>query len=427
MLLRSCSTHRAVGTERSVEQRVVSGVVVHLVDMWSTWPPMGSTDIAAPAYDAVVAELNLIRREGIVRLRNLELPALVQVARACGDAEPDELVEAPQIEELLRRGVDDLGDGRLGSTAALLLGLEPGTRADSPAQLRRESAERWGVSEARFRRDPQNLILSQLAESVLRRVHVHRARLAHLNLERRLPTTSRLAIAWLERFESYYRVWTPVSGLAADLSAYRHTLIEEGRPYDRPPSTEGPDDPGYCQEIQAAGYLTSALWHFTNYLVEVDRNLNRFGGMWLLSDAQAEQDLADAVYRISWHSPNNERDDSYLRLLHDQAKGELHLFRRLLETDRIAAATEVEWHDWAADCACTWTTNDEADQERYPTHRHHPGIDRKCQLHAIVAACADYCALLDDDWNRVADWYRLGEKATGRVRDSVLYWEWRGG
>ncbi|HYI61534.1 MAG TPA: hypothetical protein VEW93_06985 [Acidimicrobiales bacterium] len=380
--------------------------------------------MAPPTFGDLKGELALIRREGIVRLRLLDLPALTRLARACGEADPDQVVEAPLIEEVIRRGLDELGGGRLGECALLIFGLEPGTRADSPTQLRREAAERWGLSEARFRRDPQELILTQLADALLRRAHQHQQRMAHLNLERRLPTTSRLAVSWLERFEAYYRVWTPITGLAGDLNAYRFTLIEEGRPYDRVPGTDGPGDLGYSQENQAAGYLTTALWHFTCYLVGVQRHLQRFGGMWLLSDARAEQELADAVYRIGWHSPNNERDDSYLRGLYEQAGGELHPFRVLLETDRIGKATEAEWHEWAAQCRCIWRTEAEVEQEPYPTHRHHAGVDRGCQLHAMVAACNDFCALVDDDWKRVADWYRLPAEAVGMVRESGLYEDW---
>ncbi len=386
---------------------------------------MNDRPIAPPSYDGLVAELELIRRKGIVRLRDLDLPVLVQAARAAGDAEPDQSVEAPLIEEMMRRALEDLGSGRLSETARVLFGLEPGSRAETPTDLRRSAADAWGVSEARFRRDPQTLVISELADAILRRGHRYAGRLAHLALERRLPTTSRLAVAWLERFEAYYRIWTPITGLAGDLCAYRSTLLETDRPNDRPPGTEGPNDPGYTQEIQGAGYLTTALWHYTRFLVDRQRFISRYGGMWLLSDAQAEADLQAAIYAITWHSPNNERDDSYLRGLHDQAGGELHPFRRLLETDRIAAATEVEWHDWAADCHCTWEASKEVEQEHFPTHRHHPGIDKHCSLHAIVTACNGYTTLIDDDWARVADWYRLPAIPSGIVNDREMYEEWR--
>lgn len=406
---------------KSVGVGVVARVVAARVEMWSNVSAMSDRPIEPPDEDRLVAELKTIRHAGIVKLNRLELPALVQAARAAGDADPDQKVGAPLIEEVIRRGLADLGGGTIGECATVLLGLEPGTRGLTPAELRRAAAEVKGISVDRFRREPEIEILTQLAQAIVRRALRHHERLAHLALERRLPPTSRLAVAWLERFEAYYRVWTPVTGLGGDLAAYRSTLLEEDRPYDQAPGTDGPDDPGYTQEFQAAGYVTTALWHYTCVLVEVQRYLHQYGGMWLLSDAKAEQELADAVYRISWHTPNNERDDSHLRGLYEQAGGELHPFRVLLTTDRIAKATEQEWHEWASTCRCTWSVEDEVDSERFPTHRHHGGIDPKCQLHAVISACNDYCTLVDDDWRRVADWYRLPVGRVNSVNDRRLY------
>lgn len=378
-----------------------------------------------PVFEGLVVDLALIRREGITRLRFLDLPALAQAAHAAGDVAADQTVPAPHVEELLRRGVEELGGGRLGECAVLLFGLEGGTRGDPPAQLRREAAERWGVSPARFRRTPQETILSQIAEAVLRRVQRHHERLAHLALERRLPATSRLAVAWLERFQVYYRIWSPITGIAADLCAHRITLLEENRPYDRAPGTDGADDTGYTQERQAEGYATYALWHFTCYLVGVQQFIARYGGMWLLSDAKAEQDLEQTIYKIAWHSPLNERDESYLRGLHEQSNGELHQFRNLLGSETFARTVEQEWQGWVNTCSCSWEVEDEVEIEHFPTRRHHSGINSDCQLHAVVLACNDYCTLIDDDWKRVADWYRLPSPPSAIANDRSLYKQWR--
>lgn len=356
-----------------------------------------------------------------MKLRGLSLPALTRLARASGDAATSQTVEAPAIEELIRRAISDLGAGRLQETLLTLYGFAPGSRLEPPSELRRSAASAWGVSQERFRRDPQATVISELAEALLRRAARHAHHLAHFDLERRAPTSSRLAVAWLERFEAYYRIWTPVSGIASDLCAYRSTLLEPDRPYDRPPGTKGPDDPGYTQEDQAAGYVTFALWHFTRFLCALSQFNARYGGMWLLSDATAEQELQDALYRIGWHSPNNERDDSYLRRLHDQANGELHEFLNLLRADPIGRATEAEWRAWAASCQCIWTVEDEVDREHFPTHRHHTGIRGGCSLHSIVLACGEYTALVDDDWRRVADWYRLDASASAMINDRRLY------
>lgn len=385
---------------------------------------MGDRGVEPPDYEQLVTELKTVRERGIVHLRDLDLPALGQACRATGHAEPDAPLNAPMIEGLLRAAVEANIPNRVGNAAALLFGLEPGTRGDSPAQLRLLAAEDWGVSAERFRREPQALILSQIADTILGFAHAHHQRLSHLNLERRLPPTSRLALSWLERFEAYYRIWTPVAALAGDLTAYRSTLLDPDRPYDLDPDDD-PAQHGYSQETQAAGYLTFALWHYTAFLVCLHQFSVRHGGLWLLSDERAEQDAANAIYRIGWHTPNNERDDSYLRDLHDLAGGEMHPFLNLLQAEPIGRTTHDEWLDWAATCRCSWNPADSATSEHYPTHRHHPGIDRNCQLHAVVTACGDYCALIDDDWHRIADWYHLPTQRLQPVDAERLYEDWR--
>lgn len=368
---------------------------------------MGGRPVAEPSFSALCDELNLIRRRGIAELRFLDLPAWQRACRAAGDVDDDAPVDAPQVEALLRRGVDGLGGGRMGECAELLFGLSPGTRGDSPTQLRRDAAERWGVSEARFRRDPQTKICNQIVDAVLLYLTQQQERRAHIDLERRAAPSTRLAISWLERFEAYYRMWTPISGLAGDLCAYRLTLLEEDRPYDEPPGANGPDDPGYTQEMQAEGYLRAALWHYIDYLVAIQRYINRYGGLWLLSDAKAEEELAESVSLIQWSSPFDESRDSLLRAVHDYANSELDQFRVIAENEPDVGDRVTEWNEWAGQCRCIWQENAEVAREHFPTHRHHAGIDRRCPIHSIIAACNDYTTLVDDDWRRIADWYRL--------------------
>ena len=60
-----------------------------------------------------------------------------------------------------------------------------------------------------------------------------------------------------------------------------------------------------------------------------------------------------------------------------------------------------------------------------PPPRHHPGTTRKCSLNAIVTACNDCTTLIDDDWTKVADWYRLPAICTGMANDQKMYEEWK--
>jgi hypothetical protein len=360
-----------------------------LADIWSN---VAMEPIQPPAFDDLVAELTLLRRTGITEIRRLELPALSVAVRAVGHESA--VIEAPQLERLVREGIDQLAGGRLADSAALLLGLESGTRADTPTQLREDAAERWGVSVSQFRHRWEPLVIDQLAEAILTCCQQHTLRVARLAMERRTPVTSRLAVSWVERFEAMYRLWTPIYAFGADLTAYRSTQI---RPDDIPADMS--------VEEQADGYVAFALHHFARVLVESRRFERRYGGLWLLSDAQAEQELADALYRIGWHTPNNERDDSYLRQLVDE-DSEVHPFLESIDRDSVGRAILHEWQTWTAECSCVWTPSGDK-RALFPTAQTYERISRRCGLHAVVRACSDFCLLLDDDWHRIADWYHL--------------------
>ena len=377
-----------------------------------------SENLEPPPYDGLVADLQRLRRQSIVKLRDLDVWALASAVRASGRVEADRAVGAPAIEALLREAADDLEDSRWGRAASILFGLAPGTRGDEPAELRVEAAAEFGVGFSRWRNHWERLVIGQVAELILGACHRHQMRLTHLALERRAPASSRLAVAWVQRFEAYYRLWTPIYAMGADLTAYRATLLEEDRPYDQEPSERFPE--GYSQGEQAAGYATDALFHLATYLAGVESFMTRHGGLWLLSDQQAETEVADAVARIRLASPMNEEDDSFLRLAFAEVKGELHPFRMRCRTERIMAETHREWQDFVATCACRWE-GDEVGRGYFPTHRQHPGIEVGCQVHAIITAANDYCRLVDDDWDRIADWYHLEKRRPLRVNEGEVY------
>ena len=377
--------------------------------------------VEPPLFDDLLSDLKQLRRNGLLQLRQLDLPALAQSVRALDLVEMDRAVTAPSIEQLIRSAVVELGESRIGLTARGLLGLTEGDRDREPAQLRRLAAAEWGVSLEHFRRQPETQVLSQTAEMILAQIQRRSMHLTHLEMARRLPTDSRLAVNWLERFEAYYRIWSTVSGLGGDLTAYRSTLLEEDRPWDQPPSEDWPD--GYTQEFQAEGYGRSALFHYATFLVRLDGFMTRFGGQWLLSDGEAEQDVADATYRIGWHvSEMNQRDDSYLRSLHQKAGGEIHQFLTLLAADKqVGMVTHDEWQDWLRTCQCTWTHDDsQTDREHFPTSRTHPCIQADCQPHQVIRACTDFLLLVDEDWRRIADWYGLEEQVRVGIGGEAL-------
>lgn len=369
-------------------------------------------DIPVPSPEDLDEELKLIRLKGIANLRLLNLPALTTAARAAGRVEPHEPVGSYVIERLLRDAVVRIG-GSDSELAATLFGLSPEARAGRPSALRKVAAEDACVTVGHFRHTYEPRLRAALAEQVLGEVHDYRLRLARLRLDVRSPVHSRLAVEWLARFEAMYRVWTPLTGVGNDLTAYRSTLLEEGRPWDAVADPNDVQGRCYSQEDQAAGYVTSALVHFAQFLVELRDFIVRFGGIWLLPDAQAEADIGDAVYRVVLASPNKDRNDSFLRSVLDEVPNrEMHGFLVALGDSEIGRGIHADWQAWAGTCACSWELGSRVGRSLFPTHLSHTGISDQCDMHILIAACNDFCLILDDAWDSIADWYHDVPKPT---------------
>jgi hypothetical protein len=379
-----------------------------------------------PDHDALAAELKLLREKGLARIRSLELPALVAAGRI---ATADESSEAHVVvEAALRRAVERFGGGAYGEAAALLFGLDQGTRTLNSRVRRELAAERMERTADTFRKRYEPTMLGEIATQILTLCSEQHSRSARSETERRYPAESAMAVEWLRRFEAYYRLWTPISGLGNDLTAYRSTLFEAGRPWDRRFGTKDPIDPGYSQEEQAEGYARFALYHYARYQWELRRFVNAYGGLWLLSDGETEQAVSDAVYRIFWHTTGNERDDSFLRtVLQDTPNQELHGFLERLASTEIGRETHREWQEWVGTCECVWKPEELSSEEYFPTRHHHAGINATCQIHGVIEACGDYLDLIDRDWRKIADWYHLGEAPSRGVDAGKLYDRFRKG
>jgi hypothetical protein len=195
--------------------------------------------LAPPSPDSLVRDLALLRQKGITQLRGMKLDALRAAVRITEEAAIESTYVPQAIEEMLRRAVDRMDGGRYAISAELIFGLARGTRGSNPTDLRREAADRLNVAPETFRKDHEKTTLAELAESIIGLCRDQEMRTARIAMaDKRHPADSRLAINWSERFEDYYRVWTCAYALAGDLSAYRSTLLEADRPWDRP------DEPG---------------------------------------------------------------------------------------------------------------------------------------------------------------------------------------
>lgn len=366
---------------------------------------MARGEVRLPDEQTLTSDLKTLRRRGITQLAALDVPALRQVVRAAGRVRSDDPIGAYVIEAMLRDAVGQVG-GDHGDAVALLLGLEPGARSDRPSELRKAAAELLNVGVEHFRHAHEAALLSQVAHLLLGEAHRYQLRLSRLREDVRTPVGSRLAVDWLHRFEAMYRIWSPVTGVGNELTAYRSTLLEDNRPWDLKPDPGDPEDDGYTQEQQAAGYVTFALYHHTKALLALRQFVVQFGGLWLLPDAQAETDLRDAVYRVVLASPSSEQEHSYMRSLLAEVDGqELYGFLTRVADDPVAGEVHDTWQAWAATCECRWPLGERHGREPFPTHRNHPGISEQCDLHILVAACGDFCLILDDAWDQIADWY----------------------
>lgn len=373
---------------------------------------MSETAHAAPSLADLEDELTIVWQVGLNHLRSASLPLLRRIA---GAADPGTTDVASSVEPLLRISVERLGSGREAAAAAQLFGLAPAARGGTAFERRVWAADAYGISYDSFRRKkPERRVYEAVGHVLLVLVEEARLRSERMKLEIRKPADSRLAVQWVERFEAYYRLWTPIMALGGDLTAYRATLLDPERPFDRPddvwvdPLTG--EERSYTQEFQAEGYARMALFDFAEVKWELKQFMIRHGGMWLLSSAETEVAVADAVYRMGWHSPWNERDESWLRsALQDSRGRELHHFLNYLKATTIGQETRREWQEWAAECRCTWDLDGHSSENEYfPTRKHHTGIAEDCGLHLIVSACAEYCDLIDRDWQKIADWYYDG-------------------
>jgi hypothetical protein len=306
-------------------------------------------DIAVPSYEALLEDIRTVREKGLAHLRRYRVPALQAASQVCDLATSSEQQPAA-IEKLLRLAVESLGGGTAADAAEYSLGLTQGTKLWPSGERRKAAAKLYGLSVDRFRKAYEPTLFEQLAEGILTACHDKELRQTRLHMEHRHPADSRLAVQWVERFEAYYRIWTPAYALAANLEAAIKTRRDEPAdhlPWD-PDSTE-PYDP----LDQADGYGRYALYAYAQFRLELKKFMTRHGGLWLLSDVDTEQQVADAVYRIGWHNPLNEDDDSWLRrFLADARHEEPQHFAQMLKATNIGSLTLQEWQEYVASCDC---------------------------------------------------------------------------
>lgn len=389
--------------------------------------------IPRPTHEALCADLGIVRSVGAARLRGHTLPALRSAAILLDLCDEDDQEPAPLV-AVLREALDLFGGGQDQDAAEYLLGLVPGSARWTLTRRRAEAAELLELQTDTFRKKPEQLLLSDTAEHILELLHDAGLRHARTQMEaRRHPADSRLAVHWVERFEAYYRIWTPAYALAADLEAALDSYCE---PVSKHPPWD-PDDPTpYDPLHQGDGYALQALYHYAHFKLEERRFVSRHGGLWLASDAEIEQEIADAVYRIGWHNSFNEEDDAWLRRhLADARREETDHFLDLLKSLPQGGYVMNEWVMLVRQGVAWKLPKDQLPQpgSDLPESLRVNGEtiadardqDELAQLPVgqTIQAAQDYTRLIDEDWLRIADWYRPGTRPNRGASAAELYWK----
>ncbi|MBF6618767.1 MAG: hypothetical protein ITG02_00870, partial [Patulibacter sp.] len=335
--------------------------------------------------ELLAAELAGMLRSGVTieACRSAESLLSLSIARAKAASErPDDL--AVSVNNLIREAcaaVDAIDSGGI----AVLLGIAPNYRGRSLKDRRIAAAAKLGYSVEHLRKDRTEPLLEAVADELYAMDSAYRLRHRHRELP---PERSTLRIDWLEQHRSYRRIWTPITGLRSDL----HVLLDYFRVARDAGLTPHDVDDGARHDI--SDRLSSMTWYLARFSTELQRFVEREGGLWLLADAEAEIQAAEAIYRIQTLLPFGEADISWVRgLLKDPRHEELEPF-----TDSLIAAGEIRrefmatWVDWASVLV-------EAEEETPSRPRQKPACVQ------WLDACNEFIGLIDADWYRVADWY----------------------
>lgn len=328
-----------------------------------------------PSPEILAAELAGALRTGITLAALARCTTILDLtltrATAASDRTPD---RATAAHGLIKTAAVLVDDGDRGGPHSVLLALAPGYRGSLLKRRWRDVADALDVTPDHARDYLKERMLEAVADELYARDSAYRLRHRHRTQRERQPIDNRIGVNWLAQHEAYRRVWTPVAALRADLQV----LLE----YLRGAGTESSD---------IVDRLMNMSWRLAQFSVQLERFVQEHGGLWVLADIESEIAAAAAIRRLLYHLPLGETDLSWLRLILGQSVGEeLHGFIDALHpTDRGRELTAA-WLDWAKTCTCDSAAPDPS----------------SCDVHTWIAAADEFIRLIDDDWYRVADWYR---------------------
>jgi hypothetical protein len=370
-------------------------------------PADGST-AWVPGPEALAADLTAMLRTGVTVERCRTARALLALefvaAKATTAATDDLAVSASNLIREACAAVDGMDTG----ATSLLLGLAAGSRRRPLTNRRADAAANLGYSTEHLRKDREPLLVRAVADELYAMDSAYRLRHRHRMRAEREPHASRLGIDWLMQHRSYRRVWTPVMALRNDLLVlleYFGNAHRDGRT---------PHEVDYDARADISDRLSNMTWRLAQFSIAIDDFVEREGGLWILADASSEIQAADAMYRLQHHLPFGEADVSWARLLlkrSEQHELDAYVDELVAAGDqrREFMAVWVDWA-WAAVVADDPVRREDATS---PPNEGAPGPRTECGR--WLASAAEFIGLIDDDWYRVADWYRSPHMEEGIV------------
>lgn len=292
------------------------------------------------------------------------LVALSVVADRAGSEEHH--VREAVFAELVPQVAARLQDPSRTNAALALLSWKGPLMRSRPKARRHAAAEALGMhSGDSFRRRHEDPLIADLARAFVAVEVAYRAR------HREIDTA---ALDWPGRFASYGRIYSAVSGLRGDLEIVVRAEREK---------------PGEFDYLMAQ--LGSSLWFYSRFLAALEEFECAYGGMWLLSDPDAETEVANAIQHINRDTALNEHDASWLRTeLRRVADHELDPFLGNVSINPRGQEILHAWVSWCSSCACPSVAAPE----------------RACEVHAVIEACRDYTEVLDRDIRQLAEPHR---------------------
>jgi hypothetical protein len=223
-------------------------------------------------------------------------------------------------------------------------------------------------------------LYAPLADFILEEVAISQARASHRAMAAGEGDATAAALFVAEQFKHYFRIFSPVNAVGADLNVY---LIRRWREPD----------------VNVDKYLLNLLWRWGQWELALSRFVSELGGNWIASSAEQEEAMVTAEYTARLLLPFGDQEASELRVAMVSAGGELGPLVKVLGKRKVNLWTH-RLSEWASTCDCN---------PRRPK--------KKCEPHGLIKHCQDFTITVEREWYRLSAWYQLPPQHVSIDRD----------